>query len=376
MGTASRAEIARSTELAFSTVSAAVSTLQSQGLVDEVAVAPSGLTMGRPSMLLSLNRRAGLVGGVEIGKQHLHVVLAGLSHAVISESRRPVQPDLPADEGAALVGATVSDLLEEVGADRSELLGVGLGLPGPIREPNGEVGDSSILPGWVGVGVAELVSAELQVPVMVDNDANLGALAEWMWGAGRGCQDMVFLKVATGIGAGLIVSGSPYRGTGGTAGEIGHTQVNAHGQLCRCGNRGCLETVAGSHALVQAFSETRERTPSLEQVIEWALSGDVGSRRVIGDAGRAIGSAMAMFCNVLNPARIVVGGELAAAGTYLIQPLREVLERNAIASAAADVEVVVGELGDRAVALGAVGLVLRSTTIELPEASRSEARLG
>jgi predicted NBD/HSP70 family sugar kinase len=282
-----------------------------------------------------------------------------------------MEPDLPADQGAALVGVAVSELLDEVEAERSELLGVGLGLPGPIREPDAEVGDSSILPGWVGVRVTELVSDALRVPVMVDNDANLGALAEWMWGAGRDCQDMVFLKVATGIGAGLIISGQPYRGTGGTAGEIGHTLIDPHGQLCRCGNRGCLETVAGSHALLQAFIGTREHPPTLENVITWALSGDAGCRRLIGDAGRAIGSAMATFCNLLNPARIVVGGELAAAGVHLVRPLQEMLERSAISSAARDVEVVVGELGDRAVALGAVGLVLRSTALDLPDAASS-----
>jgi predicted NBD/HSP70 family sugar kinase len=267
--------------------------------------------------------------------------------------------DMPAPEAIALAVTLVEEVLAEAEVDRDELVGVGMGLPGPVHHPSGELGDSTILPGWVGVPAAPAMSRALGLAVEVQNDANLGALSEWMWGAGTGAEDMAYLKVATGIGGGLIIRGRPYVGAGGTAGEIGHTVVDPGGPICRCGNRGCLETLAGTTAVLGALRDTHGRDFALAEAIARAVAGDAGCRRALADAGHAIGAAVATLCNLFNPRRIVVGGELGSAGDLLLEPLRESLRRGAIRSAADDVEVVQGTLGERAEVLGAMALVLR-----------------
>ena len=180
-----------------------------------------------------------------------------------------------------------------------------------------------------------------------------------MWGAGQGADDMAYLKLATGIGSGLIVRGQPYGGSGGTAGEIGHTVIDPRGPICRCGNRGCLETLAGSEAILASLRDAFEKPASLVDVIARAREGHAGARRAIGDAGAHIGSAVATLCNLINPQRVIVGGDLAAAGDLVLTPLAEALRRGAVRSAADDVTVLEGDLGDRAEVLGAVALVLR-----------------
>jgi predicted NBD/HSP70 family sugar kinase len=359
-GPVSRAELARRTSLAPSTVSTVVSELQAAGLVVEPpAPPPDAGTPGRPPVLVALHRRAGVALGLDFGKRHLRVALADLSHTLLAERHRALAADVPAAESIALAVSLVDELLGEAGVERDELVGVGMGLPGPVHEPSGELGDSTILPGWVGVPAAATMHEALGHPVEVSNDANLGALAEWMWGAGRGADDMAYLKLATGIGAGLIVRGRPYAGAGGTAGEIGHTVVDPGGPICRCGNRGCLETLAGSTAIEGSLRDTYGDGLTLATAIARARDGDTGCARAIADAGRVIGGAVANLCNLVNPERIVVGGELAGAGDLLVEPLRAALRRGAIRSAADDVEVVQGTLGERAEVLGAVALVLR-----------------
>ena len=203
------------------------------------------------------------------------------------------------------------------------------------------------------------------MPVHVENDANACAVAEAAWGAGAGAADVVYLKLSRGIGAGLILDDRLYGGALGTAGEIGHTTRTAEGELCRCGNRGCLETTAGIEAIAR-----RAGQPGIAEVIAQADAGDVASRRALRDAGSEIGQAAAMICNVLNPRRIVIGGELAAAWPHLEASFRAALDRAAMHVAAAAAEVVPAALGSRAEALGALALVLRDGdrfTVEMIE---------
>jgi predicted NBD/HSP70 family sugar kinase len=359
LGVASRAEIARSTGLSPATVSTLVGQLVETGLVVD---APQRLSRrsqgGRPPALITLDPAAGVAIGIDFGKRHLAVAVSDLSHEILAERWRTMHEDYDARAGMDGAVKLVDEALARSGTEPDRVLGVGLGLPGPIHRSTGTVGSSAILPGWTDVRIAEVMSERLALPVHVDNDANLGALAELHWGAGQGASTLVYLKMATGIGAGLVIGGRLFHGAGGTAGEIGHTTVDEAGPICRCGNRGCLEMFAAAPALAELLRTTRGDVTG-DRVVELALEGDPGCRRAIADAGSYTGHAVANLCNLFNPERIVVGGSLGAAGEVLLGPLREAVRRRVIPSAVGDVEIVPGVLGDRAELLGAVALVLK-----------------
>jgi predicted NBD/HSP70 family sugar kinase len=360
-GVASRAEIARITGLSRSTVSSLVTDLQRAGLVTERAAdAPSEVgQVGRPPVLIALDRSAGAVVGVDFGHSHIAVAVADLSHTVLAETWESIDVDHNSVEGMDTAARMVEQALTEAEVDRAQVLGVGMGMPGPISGDRQVVGSPSILPSWVGINAAVEMERRLSLPVRVENDANLGALAEWMWGAGRGFSDIAYIKASSGVGAGLVVGGRLHRGVGGTAGEIGHTHFRDEGDVCRCGNRGCVETVARTDVITSSISVGRGRELTVAEVIDLARAGDPPAQRVIGDAGRYIGVAVANLCNLLNPQRVIVGGELSVAGEVLLGPLSDSLSRYAIPTAASDVSVVTGELGKRAEVMGALALVLR-----------------
>lgn len=360
-GSATRAELARSTGLAPSTVTSLVATLVDEGVVRAVDITGLG-RVGRPGQRIALGRRAGVVVGVDLGRSHLKVAVADLSHSLLARQDLPKPPDQDAAEDIALVKRQVEVAIADAGVGRDEVLTLGMGLPGPVHS-SGELGSSTILPGWVGVRAAAALEEALGVRVRVDNDANLGALSESKWGVGAGVRDLVYLKASTGVGAGLVIDGSLFRGAGHTAGEIGHTVIDPVGPVCRCGNRGCLEMYAGSAAILSALSQVHPEVADLADVVRRAGGGDVGCERVVADAGRAIGSALATLCNLVNPAQVIVGGTLADAGELLLEPMRAAVRRGAIRSAAQDVQVVRASLGADAELMGAVALALEGAEV-------------
>jgi predicted NBD/HSP70 family sugar kinase len=374
-GSVSRAEIAGETGLARSTVSTLIGELQQAGLVVEQSEGrPGAAQAGRPPVLLSLDPSAGAVLGVQFDHSYVRVAVADLSLTLLAEARRELDVDHDAASGLDAAATLAEDVLARAGLDRDRLLGAGVGVAGPIDRAAGAVGSSTILPAWVGVDVAARLGERLDVPVHVDNDANLGALAESVLGAGRGVQEMAYVMLSSGIGAGLILGGQLYRGAGGTAGEIGHVLVDESGPMCRCGNRGCLETFVGAGALVELLRRSHGSDITVDRMIELAHDGDPGPQRVLADAGRTVGEATAVLCNQFNPARIVVGGVLASAGELLLEPLRQAVRRHAIPAATDDVEIVAGELGDRAELLGALALVVGQS--ELVYSGRLQAATG
>jgi predicted NBD/HSP70 family sugar kinase len=363
LGVGSRAQIARRTGLSRSTVSSIVADLQSDGLVVDRETGDRAATgSGRPPALIALDSSAGVAVGIDFGKRHLAVALADLSHQILAEQWVVMGEDYAADEAMLEAVRLVERVLDEGDADRDRVLGVGMGIPGPIHA-TGVVGSSSILPGWNGRSPEERMAQLLDLPVSGGNDANLGALAEFTYGAGRGASSLVYLKLATGIGAGIVIDGRLFKGAGGTAGEIGHTTIDETGDICRCGNRGCLETYAGAAAIAGLLSRSLGEELGLDDVLSRALHGDPGCRRALADAARHVGVAVANLCNLVNPERIVVGGSMARAGDLLFDPLRESVNLRAIPSAAEDVKIVAGELGERAELLGAVALVLQEASL-------------
>ena len=358
-GSVSRADIARRTGLARSTVSTLVNELLGAGLLVERGAPEDGnTTQGRPPVLLSFDPGAGAVIGMHFDHPVLRVAVADLGYTILAEATVPVDVDHDAQDSLDAAVALIDEVLVKSGVERERLLGAGAALAGPIDSATGTVGSSAILPGWVGLSLAQELEARLGLPVHVDNDANVGALAESVLGAGRGVSEMAYIMLGSGIGAGLIIGGQVYRGSGGTAGEIGHVLVDEHGPLCRCGNRGCLETYAGADALLDLLRRQHGDALTVDGLVQLARDGDAACQRVIADAARFVGVAAATLCNQLNPELIVIGGELAQTGPLLLDPLRESIVRYAIPAAAEDVRVVTGELGERAELLGALVLVL------------------
>ncbi|PCG85103.1 transcriptional regulator [Streptomyces sp. WZ.A104] len=353
-GSLTQAEIARSTGLSAATVSNIVRELKDGGTV-EVTPTSAG---GRRARSVSLSGDAGIVIGVDFGHTHLRVAVGNLAHQVLAEEAEPLDVDASSAEGFDRAEALVKRLIEATGIGPDKVVGVGLGVPGPIDVESGTLGSTSILPGWTGINPSEELSGRLGVPVYVDNDANLGALGELVWGSGRGVKDLAYIKVASGVGAGLVIDGTIYRGPGGTAGEIGHITLDESGPVCRCGNRGCLETFTAARYVLPLLQPSHGPGLTMERVVQLAREGDPGCRRVIGDVGRHIGSGVANLCNLLNPSRVVLGGSLAEAGELVLGPIRDSVSRYAIPSAARQLSVLPGALGGRAEVLGALALVL------------------
>ncbi|AMM07556.1 ROK-family transcriptional regulator [Streptomyces albidoflavus] len=354
-GSLTQAEIARTTGLSAATVSNIVRELKESGTV-EVTPTSAG---GRRARSVSLSGDAGIVIGVDFGHTHLRVAVGNLAHQILAEEAEPLDVDASAEQGFDRAELLVGRLLDATGVDRAKVAGVGLGVPGPIDVASGMLGSTSILPGWSGTQPALALGERIGVPVAVDNDANLGALGELVWGSGRGVRDLAYIKVAGGVGAGLVIDGQIYRGPGGTAGEIGHITLDESGPVCRCGNRGCLETFTAARYVLPLLEPTHGTGLTMEKVVALAKEGDPGCRRVVADVGRYIGSGVASLCNLLNPSRVVLGGDLAEAGELVLGPIRTSVGRYAIPSAARQLELVPGSLGGRAEVLGALALALR-----------------
>ncbi|MDT0305703.1 ROK family transcriptional regulator [Streptomyces sp. DSM 44917] len=355
-GALTQAEIARATGLSAATVSNIVRELAGLGTVD-VRTTSAG---GRRARSVSLAADAGIVVGVDLGHSHLRVAVGDLAHRVLAEDAEPIDVDASAGEGLDRAEKLVRTLLAAAGVDRSKVVGIGLGVPGPIDQETGALGSTAILPGWQGTNPREELAARTGVPVHVDNDANLGALGELVWGSGRGCRDLAYIKVASGVGAGLVIDGRIYRGPGGTAGEIGHVTLDPSGPVCRCGNRGCLETFTAARYVLPLLHASHGPGLTMQRVIRLAGEGDPGCRRVVGDIAGHIGTAVAQLCNLLNPDRVILGGDLAEAGEIALGPIRDSVGRNAIPSAARRLELACGALGERAEVLGALALALRA----------------
>ena len=368
-GTASRAELARLTGLSRSTISTLVSELQEAGLVTETSGDGAGRAVGqgRPPVLLTLDRSVGAIVGIDFGHAGVLVAVADLSRQVLAERSAAMDVDHAGTKALDAAAGLVQEVLAEAGIDASRVLSVGMGVSGPVDHQADLVHRSAILPSWGDIRPGAEMSQRLGIPVYIENDANLGALAEVTMGAATGVDSAIYLMIAAGIGAGIIVGGAVWHGAGGTAGELGHVLADENGPICRCGNRGCLETIVAGPAIVDLLQRAHGPDLTLDGVMALLRDDEPGARRAIEDAGRAVGRVLAGLVNVLNPEAIVVGGELAAAGDALLDPVRASIARHAIRPASDDVRVVASALGDRAEVLGA--LILAAQRADAPHLS-------
>jgi predicted NBD/HSP70 family sugar kinase len=359
-GRSSRPELVRVTGLSRATVSSLIADLIGIGLVteDEGPEEPEPRRTGRPAQALSLVPTAGYAIGADIGHQHVRVILCDLFGAVMWEHWVAKEVDRAPEETLDLVAVLVGRALEETGVTRARVLGIGVGIASPVEKSSGALGAEGIMPGWVGMHLTEELRRRTSLPVRVTNDANAGALAERMYGAGRQSGDMVYVRLSAGIGAGIVSNGRLLLGARGLAGEIGHLPLITDGLICRCGNRGCLETVASPVAIARLLSDSWGQQVAARDLPDLIRHRNTGALRAVRDAGDAVGRALSTLVTLLNPSLIVVGGDLAGAGEDILDPMRAGVRRHTLPSAAESVQIVTGGLGDGAEVRGAAGLVL------------------
>lgn len=351
-----RSDIRRMTGLSRTAVAARVADLTDRGLVVERQEGLS--TGGRPPTLLAFNSDAGAVLAAAIGRSRTHLAVCNLAGRMLAVTDIDEHVGVGPEQLMPQLVKRLEALVTEAGLLPSAVLGVGVSLPGTVDQERGCSLDSPVMNGWDGVPLGPYFRDLTAAPVLVDNDANVMALAE-RHGEYRGVDDLVLLKLSTGLGAGIISGGMLQRGAVGAAGEYGHNKVPAaHNLSCRCGDTGCLETVASGWALVRALRDQGHDVGHLRDVIDLANRGDSEARRLIRESGRLVGEAVSPLVNVLNPAVLVIGGDMMGAYDLLVAGLREALYGNATALATRTLQVVPATHGERSSVIGSAALIL------------------
>lgn len=350
-----RAELALTTGLARSTVASRIDALMNSGLVGPAGEASS--SGGRPPSRFAFNPAARVVLAVDVGATHVIVAVTDLGGTVLAEHRLAQEV---ADGPEVVLGRVLAEgreLLTEAGRSLEDLAGIGIGLPGPVEHDTGRPIKPPIMPGWDGFDVVRYMQRSLPVPVLVDNDVNIMALGERTayW---PDHDNLLFIKIATGIGAGIISSGELQRGANGTAGDLGHVRVpRGDDVLCRCGNYGCLEALASGPAVARQLHAQGLAAGNGGDVRRLVAEGDLQAIQALRQAGRDVGDVLAMVVNLLNPSMIVIGGSMGEAGEHLVAGIREVVYRRSLPLATSHLRIGVSMAGARAAILGASQMV-------------------
>lgn len=351
-----RSELAAVTGLARSTVAQRVDALLASGLIGPAGEAAS--TGGRPPTTFSFRPAARVVLAADLGAAHIRLALTDMSGTVLADTG--AGPDVR--DGPEHVLDWVAEagrvLLDQAGRSTGDLLGLGIGLPGPVQHSTGRAVNPPIMPGWNDFDVPGYIGTRMAVPVLVDNDVNIMAIGEHHT-AWPDTGHLMFVKVATGIGCGIISEGRVYRGARGVAGDIGHIHVPRAGERpCRCGNTGCLEAVAGGAALAEELTAQGVGARGARDVAELARGGSVPALRALRQAGRDIGGVLSASVNMFNPEVIVLGGALVQAGDHLLAGVREAVYRRSLPLATEHLRIASSTTGESAGVLGAAAMVI------------------
>ena len=364
-----RAQLAKSTGLARSTIAARVEELMRMGLIMPVADAAS--TGGRPPSQFALNPSARVVLAADIGASHTTVAVMDLTGAILAtrtESRAVAEGPEPV---LTWVVDAAAGLLEEAGRDIRSLVAIGIGVPGPVEHSTGQPVNPPIMPGWNRFDVPGWVQQHLQVPVLVDNDVNIMALCEraTAWPA---TAHLMFVKVATGIGAGVISGGELQRGAQGVAGDIGHVRVARGSSVpCHCGNQGCLEAIASGPAIARALRAQGVPAESGDDVVALVQRGSLDAIQAVRQAGRDIGEVLTACVSLMNPSVIAIGGSMSRVGEHLIAGVREVVYTRSMPLATEHLAIVPSAAAENAAVIGAGMLAIEHALS--PEAFHSLA---
>lgn len=359
----SRSDLADQMGLTRAAVSLIINDLLESKIVLEAESrsAPSG----RPPVALEINPDRGLVAAIDMGATHIGIALADFAARILQEVEYSF--DIKAGPEACLAQANqhLLQLLSSQGLTTADLSAVGVGVPGPVITDAGMVVAPPIMPGWDHYPILAALEEMWGCPVTLNNDAELGALGEWAYGAGRGEKNIAYIKVGSGIGAGLILNKQIYGGTTGAAGEIGHLTIDENGPLCNCGNHGCLEAFAGGDAIAkqgQSLVKSGKRTLlssiptekiTAQDVAEAARRGDLPAQEILRRSGTFIGIAIAGLINLFNPSIVIIGGGVAQVGDVITVPIRQAVRERAMRASEQSVRIITGMLGRRSLLIGA-----------------------
>ncbi|MDA0566031.1 ROK family protein [Streptomonospora sp. S1-112] len=351
-----RAELARVTGMARSTVAQRVDTLIAYGLVEEHETGAS--TGGRPPRVLRLATERNCVVGVDLGATHCRVALMDIGGRLLADREDPLRITEGPEPVLRHIDDRMHELLAQAGRPLAAVKAIGIGVPGPVEFATGRPVNPPIMPGWHEYPIPDYFTSRYDLEVLVDNDVNALALGEVRHGS-TAADNLLFVKIGTGIGCGIIAGGRLHRGAQGAAGDIGHIRVpGADSAACRCGNTGCLEAVAGGAALAARLTQAGVPAADGRAVVDLVSSGDPMAVRLVREAGRDIGDVLAGLVNFFNPEAIVVGGVMAAAHEHLLAGVREVIYQRSLPLATHRLTVAPTEAGEAGGALGAGRLAI------------------
>ena len=355
---ATRADLAEWTGLARSTIAQRIEQLMAQDLLRSAGESES--TGGRPPTLLAFNEAAGVVLAADLGATHSRLAVTDLGGQVLAEESGDIAIASGPEEVLDWVDERFHALLHEIDRDDEDVRGIGIGVPGPVEHLTGRPRNPPIMPGWDGYPIPERFADRYRVPVLVDNDVNIMALGEH-WTSWPEVEHLLFIKIGTGIGCGIVVDGDIHRGAEGAAGDIGHIRVAVEGAeeiTCSCGNVGCLEALAGGGAMARRLEADGLEAADSRAVVELARAGEPAAVRLVRESGRLIGEVLAASVNLVNPSVIVIGGDVAQAHEQLLAGIREVVYQRSLPLATRHLRVVRSQLADRAGVIGAAVMVI------------------
>lgn len=367
----SRAEISRQLDLSRSTVTEIIKEILPTGLVAEVGIGKS--SGGRKPILLQFQDDAKVILGIDIGATHVSVAMTNLRGKLLlwKERNFPVRED--AEGTYKVIDELCNECLSTMKHGSNMLLSIGVSVPSPVDPIHPEYLSETIIPAWHGKSGLERLREKYGVPVYLDNDANLGALAEHWWGAGKNVNDLIYIKISSGVGAGYIFGGKLYRGSKGIAGEMSHMPIDPNGRLCGCGLRGCLATVISAWALKERIgtlanlypnSPLLSGSPTIIDIENAALDNDPLAIQIVTEATTYLTSAITSLVNLMNPDMIIIGGSLSRLGELVINPIQEKIDSSALVSSVSKTRLVPSVLGSKGIAIGAATLAIEQAFID------------
>lgn len=354
-GGSPRAEIARQTGLSRTTIGNIIDDLLAEGLVRESGSERADTSGGRRVVPVHFNADVATIIGIALGRHRLIMVVTDLSANILGRTEVPFPAYQGPDTCLPLLADAIRTFIMAQGIPWAKVIGVGIGMPGIVTDG---VCLAPTIPGWIGTNALQRIRELVDLPIYLDNNAKLGALGESRYGNARDVESMLYVRVGTGIGGGLVLNGQVYRGGAGSAGEIGHMVVDPHGPVCLCGNTGCLETFAGKAAIIEYVRARQPAVQDIVTVLQLAQAGDAVALAALHRAGASIGAVVAGLVNFISPVLIVVDGSTLRAGELILAPLRETVLAHSLPTPRAHTHVIAGALGSNAVALGGVATVL------------------